>query len=181
MANYRRGVGADATQDDMFDIDVFGACLALCRNWHLEDCIMWAIHLATLQSSSRLILIVVFYYMAAEPAPGGFDGLGDQWMGGAGLDAATGTWNTGAYVERESANAESRGATSIGDGGAITHRLLTTPKHIILTPTIAGTIASVTAATSTTFTVALKTPSETTPFTTPAATQIVYWRVREYF
>ena len=173
-------MGADATQDDMFDIDVFGACLALCRNWHLEDCIMWdpfsnVTKFFKANTNCRVLL------HGGGAAPGGFDGLGDQWMGGAGFNAATGTWNTGAYVERESANAESRGATSIGDGGAITHRLLTTPKHIILTPTIAGTIASVTAASSTTFTVALKTPSGTTPFTTPAATQIVYWRVREYF
>lgn len=48
------------------------------------------------------------------------------------------------------------GATSVADGGTITHGLGATPTAVLVTPSISGEMASVTAVSGTTFTVALK-------------------------
>jgi hypothetical protein len=64
------------------------------------------------------------------------------------------------------------GATSVADGGTITHGLGTTPTGVIVTPSTSGEIASVTAVDATTFTVALKKISDGSAGTT----QTVYWR-----
>jgi uncharacterized protein YfiM (DUF2279 family) len=127
------GVGADLTQDDMFDVDVFGTTLAICRDWHIEDCVMWdpfnnVTKFFKASTNCRVFL------RGGGAAPSGASGpLGDQWMGGAGFDATNGRWNTGAYVERISPTAEQRGVQIASGTGAqtvfnIPHRLLATPK-----------------------------------------------------
>jgi hypothetical protein len=62
-------------------------------------------------------------------------------------------------------------ATSVTDGGTIAHGLSTTPISVIISASIAGEIASVTAISATTFTVALKTGAGA-----PGTIQTVYWR-----
>jgi hypothetical protein len=64
-----------------------------------------------------------------------------------------------------------RGATSVADGGTITHNLRTTPTVVRVTPSVAGEFASVTAIGATTFTVALKTHTGAA-----GTTQTVYWQ-----
>ena len=178
------GVGADVTQDDMFDVDVFGTCLAICRDWHINNCIMWD----PFSNVTKFFKASVNCRVLLEgggAAPSGASGpLGDQWMGGAGFDAVNGVWNTGAYVERISPTAVSRGATSVADGGTINHRLLATPKVIICQPRVAGEVVSVTARTATNFTVAIK-KFNPTAATQPlgiiaGTTQIVDWEAREF-
>jgi hypothetical protein len=63
------------------------------------------------------------------------------------------------------------GATSVADGGTITHQLDVTPTWITVSGSIAGTIATVTAKSATTFTVSLKFGNGTA-----APTQTVYWQ-----
>jgi len=61
---------------------------------------------------------------------------------------------------------EAWGATSVADGGTITHTLGTTPTGVVITPTLSGTIVAATAKGSTTFTVG---------FSGTTTTQTVYW------
>ena len=63
-----------------------------------------------------------------------------------------------------------RGATSVADGGTITHGCAGTPSVVRVTPSIGSQMASVTAVGSTTFTVALKTDAGAA-----GTTQTVYW------
>src|SRR3990172_3942637 len=65
------------------------------------------------------------------------------------------------------------GATSVADGGTITHGLSTTPTVVLVTPSVAGEMASVTAISATTFTVALRTHAGAA-----GTTQTVYWQAR---
>lgn len=62
------------------------------------------------------------------------------------------------------------GATSVADGGTITHGLLTTPTSVRVTGSVSGEFVSVTALSSTTFTVAIKTHANGA-----GTTQTVYW------
>ena len=62
---------------------------------------------------------------------------------------------------------ENVGATSVADGGTIAHGIGVTPTAVYVTPSLAGTIASVTAIGSSTFTV---------DFGGTVTTQTVYWR-----
>jgi len=62
---------------------------------------------------------------------------------------------------------KTNGATSVADGGTITHGLGDTPTGVLVTPTIAGTVAVVTAKSPTTFTV---------DFSGTTTTQTVYWQ-----
>ena len=65
---------------------------------------------------------------------------------------------------------------SATDGLEITHGRGTTPTWVILTATVAGTVATVTAKGSTTFTIALKKYVHGEPLTLGAGdTQTVYW------
>jgi parallel beta-helix repeat protein len=73
-------------------------------------------------------------------------------------------YNTGYVTEAE-------GATSVADGGTVTHGLATTPTVVTLTPSLANTIPGVTAKSTTTFTVSLKTDAGAA-----GTTQTVYWR-----
>lgn len=66
---------------------------------------------------------------------------------------------------------ETTGATSVADGGTITHGLGTTPTLVTCTPTTSGEFVSVTAISSTTFTVAIKKHDNSA-----GTTQTVYWR-----
>lgn len=63
-----------------------------------------------------------------------------------------------------------RGATSVADGGTISHGLVTTPTSVRVTGSVSGEFVSVTAVGSTTFTVAIKTHSNGA-----GTTQTVYW------
>ena len=65
---------------------------------------------------------------------------------------------------------ENSGATSVADGGTITHGLETTPTKVRCTPTVSGELVSVTATGSTTFTVAIKKHDNSA-----GTTQTVYW------
>jgi hypothetical protein len=66
---------------------------------------------------------------------------------------------------------EAEGATSIADGGTISHGLASTPTVVTVTPSVASEFASVTDKTSTTFTVAIKTHANSA-----GTTQTIYWR-----
>lgn len=63
-----------------------------------------------------------------------------------------------------------RGAVSIADGATITHGLSSTPTNIFVTTTTSGEFASVTATSSTTFTVAIKKHDNTA-----GTTSTVFW------
>lgn len=63
-----------------------------------------------------------------------------------------------------------KGATLVADGGTINHDLITAPNNVNITPTVAGEFASVTAKTSTNFTVSIKKLDGT-----PGTTQTIYW------
>lgn len=64
-----------------------------------------------------------------------------------------------------------RGATSVSDGGTITHGCGTTPTSVVVIGSVANEILAVTAKSSTTFTVAIKKRSTGSAGTT----QTVYW------
>lgn len=64
-----------------------------------------------------------------------------------------------------------RGATSVADGGTITHGLSTTPTNVVLTPSVSGEMASTTALGATNFTVAIKKHDGTA-----GTTATVYWQ-----
>lgn len=72
--------------------------------------------------------------------------------------------NTGYVTENE-------GATSIADGATISHGLATTPTVVTAVGSVAAQIITVTAKTSSTFTVAIKTDSGGA-----GTTQTIYWR-----
>jgi hypothetical protein len=61
---------------------------------------------------------------------------------------------------------EAYGATSVTDGGTVSHTMKITPRYVQVTPSVAGTIATVTAIDGTTFTV---------DFSGTTTTQTVYW------
>ena len=63
-----------------------------------------------------------------------------------------------------------RGATSIADGGTITHGLASIPTRVNVTCSVSGEFASVTALAATTFTVAIKKHDNTA-----GTTQTIYW------
>lgn len=71
--------------------------------------------------------------------------------------------------------AELGGTVAVADGGTITHGLMTTPVWYWVMPTVAGEMASVTAVSSTTLTVALKKHDNTA-----GTTQTVSWRAGVY-
>lgn len=66
---------------------------------------------------------------------------------------------------------EKTGATSVADGGTISHGMAVTPTSVIATPSVAGEMVSVTAISSTTITVAIKKHDNTA-----GTTQTIYWR-----
>ena len=101
------------------------------------------------------------------------------------MDAANGKWGANVIVARESELSIKRGVTSVADGGTITHGLIdytggeTTaaiaPRIVKVQATVAGEMASVTAISTTTFTVALKKHDGTA-----GTTQNVYWEAKEF-
>lgn len=67
---------------------------------------------------------------------------------------------------------ENRGAAAgVADGGTIAHGLTTTPTVVLVTPTVAGEMASVTAVGAANFTVAIKTHAGAA-----GTNQTIYWR-----
>ncbi len=66
---------------------------------------------------------------------------------------------------------EAEGATSVADGGTITHGLIKAPTRVVVTGSVASQIVSVTALGATTFTVTIKTTAGGA-----GTTQTVYWR-----
>lgn len=62
------------------------------------------------------------------------------------------------------------GATSVADGGTITHGLGTTPRLVQLTPSTAGEMVAATTVGATTITVAIKKHDGTA-----GTTQTIYW------
>lgn len=67
-------------------------------------------------------------------------------------------------------NDSSSGATSVADGGTITHGFSAAPSSVRVTPSVAGEFVSVTAVGATTFTVAIKKHDNTA-----GTTQTIYW------
>jgi hypothetical protein len=63
-----------------------------------------------------------------------------------------------------------RGATSVADGGTISHGLPAAPAAVVCTPSVSGEMVSVTARAATTFTVAVKKHDNSA-----GTTQTVYW------
>jgi len=80
------------------------------------------------------------------------------------------TTRSGAQFEKDGV------AASLSDGGTITHGFQTAPTVVLVTPSVAGDIAEVTAISSTNFTVALK--KWTGGALTAGSTQTVYWRAK---
>lgn len=68
----------------------------------------------------------------------------------------------------------STGATSVADGGTVTHALGATPDVVQVTPSVSGEFVSVTAKDATTFTCAIKKHDGTA-----GTTQTVYWAARD--
>lgn len=66
------------------------------------------------------------------------------------------------------------GYASVADGGTVTHGMGVTPQCVIVTCSEAGEFASVTAKTSTTFTVAIKKYYSTALYSS-GTTQTIYW------
>jgi hypothetical protein len=66
------------------------------------------------------------------------------------------------------------GATSVADGGTVTHSLGATPDVVNVTPSVSGEFVSVTALGATTFTVAIKKHDGTA-----GTTQTVYWEAKD--
>jgi hypothetical protein len=68
----------------------------------------------------------------------------------------------------------STGATSVADGGTVTHSLGATPNVVNVTPSVSGEFVSVTALGATTFTVAIKKHDGSA-----GTTQTVYWEAKD--
>ena len=66
------------------------------------------------------------------------------------------------------------GATSVADGGTVTHSLGATPDVVNVTPSVSGEFVSVTALGATTFTVAIKKHDGSA-----GTTQTVYWEAKD--
>jgi hypothetical protein len=73
---------------------------------------------------------------------------------------------------------ETTGATSVADGGTISHGLGTAPSLVLCSPSVAGEFVSVTAIGATTFTVAIKKHTNTygSGGIVSGTTQTIYWR-----
>ena len=88
-------------------------------------------------------------------------------------DTAYGSLSTGAVQRNnqwKTKAGHARGATSVADGGTITHGLVGTPTSVRVSGSVSGEFVSVTAVSSTTFTVAIKTHSNGA-----GTTQTIYW------
>ena len=153
----------DATTDDMFNLDFTAASY---RWWSIDNCFGWDFPANTTYLKANTNCSV--HIKNGWP-------IGDAYMGGSGWDVANGKWNTGAHVTRENPQAVKYGATSVADGGTISHGLSVTPKVVVATGRVAGQIVTVTARSATTFTVAIKTDAGAA-----GTTQIVDWYAREY-
>jgi hypothetical protein len=80
------------------------------------------------------------------------------------------TVNSGHVRWNEGYKNHNQGATSVADGGTISHGLTTTPTGVICTPITSGEFVSVTAKAASTFTVAIKTHAGAA-----GTTQIIQW------
>ena len=68
-------------------------------------------------------------------------------------------------------NTESEGATTVSNGGTISHGLVSTPTVISVNGSVSGEFVSVTSKNATTFIVSIRTHSNN-----PGSTQTIYWR-----
>lgn len=96
--------------------------------------------------------------------------FGTGWSG----DDAVNSVVAGATVERNIGFVtEAEGATSVADGGTISHGIQGTPTSVVVSGSVSGEFVSVTAIGSSTFTVAIKTHAGAA-----GTTQTVYWRAK---
>lgn len=91
-------------------------------------------------------------------------------LNGNSLAQVTGTCTTCVFNRNIGYVTENWGATSVADGGTITHGLASTPTLVTVTCSIASQICGVTALAATTFTVSIKTDAGAA-----GTTQTVYW------
>ena len=118
--------------------------------YNLFDCV-----LTTADATAWLLEAIAGVTLGVYGCVGGPNGYGI--ISGGGTINHSGTSNMGL---------EAHGATSVADGGTIAHTMKITPRYVQVTPSVAGTIATVTAISSTTFTV---------DFSGTTTTQTVYW------
>ena len=88
-------------------------------------------------------------------------------------DVDYGTLSTGAvqrFNQFKTKAGYASGATSVADGGTVTHGLSATPTKVRCTASVTGEFVSVTAVGATTFTLAIKTHANAA-----GTTQTVYW------
>jgi hypothetical protein len=168
----------EATTLDMFKI----TNNARHRVWDIDNCYVWDI-----ASTNNKYLNV--NSTDCRISVNNCEPIGDPFMAGTSWDATNGVWNNvGVSISRQSYFSVKRGATSVGDGGTITHGMRdvtalsstinVVPKVINVVGSVAGEFVSVTAKSSTTFTVAIK--KWTGGTLTAGTTQTVYWEAREY-
>lgn len=100
--------------------------------------------------------------------------ISDNCCTGNNANIYTGTSPTGTFVIRGNIGykTEAEGATSVADGGTITHGLVASPTVVTAETVVTGEVCMVTARSSTTFTVAIKKISDGSAGTT----QTINWR-----
>jgi hypothetical protein len=178
--------GVEATSFAMFRF----ANDSIHKAFVLDGCFMWdpdTIAIKFLMSNSTNLRMVI---KNCEP-------MGDKFMGGTAWDGTNNKWNNLGtnIITREGEYSEARGvALAVTDGATITHGMkdykerssteAIAPRRVFVEGTVAGESVTVTAITTTTFTVAIKKfdpTAATQPLGTIAGTsQTVYWRAEAY-
>lgn len=151
------------------------------HRFHLKDCRMWDPLTTSVKFLDINSTAIRFDLDDCEP-------ISDVFMGGTSWDASTGMWASGVYVRRKSELSERSGVATLSDGGTVTHGMRdlieigssvnVAPRRVFVQPTVAGEFASVTAKSTTTFTVALK--KWTGGTLTAGTSQPVYWHAYEF-
>ena len=105
------------------------------------------------------------------PAVGSNIRLRENNLSGADTAAVSTAWAGISFRDNTGYITETRGATSVADGGTVTHGMGATPVRVVVTPSVSGEMVSVTTLGATTFTVAIKKHDGTA-----GTTQTVYWQ-----
>lgn len=87
-----------------------------------------------------------------------------------GTPISVGATSNGIVFRNLGYKTHAEGATSVADGGTISHGLVTTPTGVVATASVSGEFVSVTARGASTFTVAIKKHDNTA-----GTTQTIYW------
>ncbi len=169
--------GVEATTTAMFRF----ATNASHRNWLASGCMMWDPETTTSKYLNVNSSDVRMSVRDCTP-------IGDVFMGGTSWDSTNAKWISGVHITRQSDMSTKRGMSNIADGGTITHGMQdyvaagstanVAPKNVKVQTSVAGEFASVTAISTTTFTVAIK--KWTGGTLTAGTTQDIYWEAQAY-